>query len=147
MALTLFTDTYATVATADANYQLSTNTRWTELEPMDKETHLKAATNIIDTEHFQGAKDDSAQALKFPRAFIEYGAWPEEIFITAEINARLANACCAQVAYMLAPMSQQQLKGRKMVGDKPMLSPEVQRLLQPYVARVKFFDDYRWEQE
>ena len=74
MAITVGTDTYLTVASADtyveANYICSDTkySTWDALSDATKEIYLKRATKKLDRQYLRGVKAVSSQTLEFPRA-------------------------------------------------------------------------------
>lgn len=98
MAITIFVDTYLTLA--DANQLMISNNKWNEIAlDSQKENYLKAATAHIDTVSYSGVKADDAQALKFPRL---YSGDTRATWTTAGQTERLERAMVAQVEYLLS---------------------------------------------
>lgn len=110
MALTLWTDCYATLAEVDARMRL--NAKWAGLpseadggyaadiyNPCREDIIRTAATLIDDGARWGGEKADDAQALAFPRAWT---GWNDDIYLTAEQRRRLRAATIEQVARMVA---------------------------------------------
>jgi len=110
MTISLYTDTFCTVANADLSRYLIKNSNWNALQSADKEKYLKSATKIINWIRFRGERQSDSQALEFKRT-IERLNYPEHHFTDAYIEAQLAEATSAQVAYDLAPLSLAQIKG------------------------------------
>lgn len=73
MTITVGTDTYVTIAEADAyieSFYPTTDTQrydWIRLSDTDKEIHLRNATRAIERIRYPGVKLVSTQALAFPR--------------------------------------------------------------------------------
>lgn len=90
MAITVGTDTYVTVAEADAylaDYYVSANTQlvaWSALSDGDKEIYLRNATRSLERLFFIGRKYLDTQTLSFPR--VRPQPFPNRRWETEEIN-------------------------------------------------------------
>lgn len=136
MAVTLFTDVYATVAQCDL--RLPNNKRWTALTTAQKEEVLKAAAaSIDDIAAWSGEKDDSGQAMEFPRDFSAPTDHP--IFSTAAQTQRLRAATIAQLAHSLSMRDwgqgdfSQSEPGRIYPTAGASIGPEAAGILSPYL--------------
>lgn len=68
MALTVGTNSYNSRANADIYFADSLrNATWSALLPATKDQALVEATRVFERQSWQGAKEDSAQTLAFPR--------------------------------------------------------------------------------
>lgn len=136
MAVTLFTDVYATVAQCDT--RMPNNKRWTALTTAQKEEALKAAAAVIDDiAAWAGEKDDSGQAMQFPRDF--YSQTDHPIFGAAAQIQRLRAATVAQLAHGLAQRDwgqgdfSQSEPGRNYPVTGSTIGPEAAAILSPYL--------------
>ncbi len=83
--LTVGTDTYITIAEADAiinGLLLSTDAKraaWAALSDADKEVYLRHAALWIETLPYTGGLYDDTQALQFPRDYNTGGVVPEAV--------------------------------------------------------------------
>jgi len=101
MALTLFQDTYCTLAEAEA--RLASSKRWEALATDEKkENFLKQATLSIDESGYtwDGEPSSSNLGLAFPRDF--GAASDDELFGEAAQRTRLRSAVIAQVEALLS---------------------------------------------
>lgn len=92
MALTVGTDTYITVAEADAaiaQYHTTTDPvriAWEALAEADKEVLLRRGLDIIEQTPIVGFKISTAQTLQFPRMIFSTLGWAEQADVPAEIK-------------------------------------------------------------
>lgn len=63
-------DSYATVAEADAVFELTQDSTWTGASTANKEAALKRAAQIIDLGRYYGIKSAVTQALRFPSHYM-----------------------------------------------------------------------------
>jgi len=143
MTITLNTDTFCTVASADASRYLVSNENWTNKTTAQKENYLKSATKIINRLRFRGAMDVSTQALEMPRS-MAYLNYPENYFTDAYMADRFAEATAAQVAYDLMPPRVSDLKGGIVMKDDKVC-PAAMEILRPYIAHLSPTSPYDYE--
>lgn len=135
MALTKYTDTYCTVAEADASASLINVDQWQiKFTDAEKEKWLKAASKMIDRLRFLGSRQSDNQAMQFPRNFgfdttFFYDSW---FYSTTKIEERLAEGTSAQVAYMISPLQVGQNSGGTL-PNRIIISDDAKRWLEPYL--------------
>ena len=145
MAITLWTDTFCTVAEADVSIALFDNNIWLDKTTAQKESYLKAVTKLIDLQVFRGEVAVDGQVLQFPRSFdsVTEGAdriyYPEDFYSTATQTKRLAQACSAQIKKMLSPVQVDDIKGGA-YDDRYTLCDEAKEYIKIYMFPVSVLD-------
>ena len=134
MSITLWTDTYCELATADASRYLRSNKNWTAKLDAEKENLLKDATDALNRLRYRGSRDASSQALSWPRT-MNSDRFPYDWFDTTYMYNEIAEATCAQVAYDIHRPIGEKLKGQA-VQLKRDCAPVAEELLRPYRYHV-----------
>jgi hypothetical protein len=117
MTLTLWTDTYCTVADADLSIALFDNNVWLDKTTNQKESYLKVASKMIDLLVFRGDPAADGQPMQFPRDFDtilqaeDRIYYPDEFYTEDEQEKRLAQAVSEQIRVMISPVQIEDIKG------------------------------------
>ena len=131
MTITLWTDTFATVAEADASRYLRSNKNWTAKTTPEKEGLLKDATNSLNRLRYRGTRDESDQSLSWPRS-MNSDRYPAFWFETAYMYNEVSDATCAQVAYDIHRPMGEKLKGQALQMKRDC-APIAKDILRPYM--------------
>jgi len=137
MAITVGTDTYITVAEADAylaEHYVSTDARltaWDALSDADKEIYLRNATRSIDSVKYSGRPKDREQALKFPRCYSDDTAyyadpdypyvdweWYHGEYCQADVPDAVKDAQAEEALELASPSRDTTLYNRRLDGVK-----------------------------
>lgn len=151
MALTVGTDSYISVADADAYFENQLfSDAWTNATTDTKEKALKMATAKIDMQPLKGRKSVETQTLQFPRMLYSdhAGMW----WADAEVPQIVKNATCEEAQAILTTQESANKRGQLQaqgvssfkVGsasetftgryDNGLLSATAKRLLAPYLG-------------
>lgn len=97
MALVVGTDSYVTLAEADAYWAARDNSTWSSASDAAKEKALREATQFIDGKYtFIGYMYDLSQSLAWPRAgaYVTSGNFEGRNIDATTIPDQVKNACC-----------------------------------------------------
>jgi hypothetical protein len=113
MAITLWTDTFVTLANANNSRYLADNENWNQKTDAEKEILLKNATKRLNWQLYQGSRESTTQALEWPRNISQRDPWPSYWFEDAYMENILGEATSAQVAWDIAPLNVNDLSGQE----------------------------------
>lgn len=97
MALTVGTDSYVTLAEANAYWLARNNSAWSSATDADKEKAIRESTQYLDGAYsFIGFMTNFTQSLAWPRngAVIEKGNYAGRSYLTNEIPKQVKDAVC-----------------------------------------------------
>lgn len=132
MAITLWTDTFVTLEDANASRYLAGNENWLQKTDPEKETLLKNATKRLDWQTYRGSREETTQALEWPRNISQAEPWKSHWFVDDYMEDILGEATSAQVAWDLAPLNINDLAGQE-VSRVDMICDVTRDLLKAYL--------------